>query len=655
MIPQDTVERILDAAKVEEVIGDYVTLRRQGANYLACCPFHNEKTPSFSVSPSKGFYYCFGCHKGGSSVTFLMEHENMSYVDALRHLARKYNIEIVEEEESEEDIQAKERKESLRLVSSFAQDFFARNLESGEGRAVGYAYFKKRGLEDGTIRKFGLGWCPSDSKALYNAARAAGYKEEYLVATGLCVKTDDGHFYDRFKERVMFPFHDISGRVIGFNGRKLREEQHGGKYVNSPETEIYVKNRFLYGMWFAKQTIAKLDKCILVEGNLDMISMHQLGLTNVVASCGTSLTTGQIRLIKRFTNNVTIIYDGDSAGIKAARRGADMFLAEGLDVKVVILPDGQDPDDFCRSNTLEEVTEYIASHEKDFISFRVDDILEDTVDDPLGRANLINEVADSIAWIPDPVKRAAFTDFCATRFDMEKSRIGARVNASRRRYDEEEAKRRERERSGEAEDGQVPAETESVPFEVPGAYGIKIVEKKSILEPAERALLKFILEYGCKRMLYSSDSPYYTEEPMTVAEFIDSALADVDVVFDDPVCRDVYDAYFELYDKGYSQEDIIRRMVAGDKENVVKFTAELTANRYEVTKKNLKESMTNTSTWLINEVPRAILTYHVALLDKEIAGCRERMAGASDQMPFIKEIARLTQDRNKLKKALGRI
>ena len=328
MIPQETVNRILDLAQVENVIGDFVTLKRAGSVYKACCPFHNEKTPSFVVSPAKGIYKCFGCGKSGTAVGFVMEHESMSYVEALKYLAKKYNVEVVEKEESAEDIAKRQRHESLILVSEYAGKFFQDSLMTPEGQTIGYQYFKSRGLEDKTIRKYGLGWAPIDRTTFTDLAKSAGYKEEDLLDTGLCKKFDDGRVVDTFFDRVIFPIHSDSGRVIAFGGRTLKSDKKIPKYVNSKETEIYVKSNSLYGIYFAKNEISRQDKCILVEGYLDVLSMHQLGITNVVASSGTSLTIGQIRLIRKFTNNVTIIYDGDGAGIKAALRGIDLVLKE---------------------------------------------------------------------------------------------------------------------------------------------------------------------------------------------------------------------------------------------------------------------------------------------------------------------------------------
>lgn len=659
MIPQETVNRVLDTVKVEEVIGDFVTLKRQGANYLACCPFHNEKTPSFTVSPARGFYYCFGCKKGGTAVSFLMDHERMSFSDAIRFLGKKYGIEIKEEEETAETIAARQKSESLYIVSEFAQNFFAQQLESGEGRALGYAYFKSRGLEDETIRKFGLGWCPTDRYALLNAAREAGHKEEYLVESGLCIKTDDGKVYDRFHERVTFPLHSVSGRVLGFSSRTLRSDKSVAKYVNSPQTDIYDKSKFLYGIWFAKQQIAKEDSCILVEGNLDMISMHQLGLTNVVASCGTSLTVDQIRLIKRFTNNVTIIYDGDAAGIHAALRGIGLVLKEGLNVKVVLLPDGMDPDDFTKTHTLDQVKEFIANGAKDFITFKADLLLDEAGNDPLRKAELINDVADTIALIPDPVKRAVYTESCAMKFGIAQEILSGRVYRTHEGVLEEDQRRRERERAEEQRrnaqaSGRQPEMVEKTVL-LDGAVGKKKVIKPSILEPVEKDLLRFLFCNGLDLMEFTKDNAYFVDPPMSVAEFIDSSLQDDDALFEEGGRRRAYDAYFEYYDEGLSQEEILRHMTSGEDQEIVSLVVELTASRYELTEKHLKDSLTNTKTVLVQQVPRAILLYHAKRLDKQLEEYKAQLAqpGADTQM-ILTEITHINEMRRKVNKTLGR-
>jgi DNA primase len=456
MIPRDIVDKILDTAQIVDVVGDFVTLKKRGSNYTACCPFHNEKTPSFSVSASKGIYKCFGCGKSGTAVGFVMEHEHLSYTEALKYLAKKYNIEVIEKEESAEDIAKRQRHESLLLVSEFGGRFFQESLDTPEGQAIAYQYFRSRGLQDETIRKYGLGWAPISRKALSEAARSAGYKEEFLIETGLSIKYDDGRLVDRFFDRVIFPIHSVSGRVIAFGGRTLKTDKSVAKYVNSPETEIYVKSKSLYGIYFAKGEISKKNKCILVEGYLDVLSMHQLGITNVVASSGTSLTEDQIRLIHKFTDNITIIYDGDSAGIHAALRGTDMILKEGMNVKIILLPDGQDPDDFAKKHSLEEVEDYIAGNEQDFISFKTDVLLKEAGNDPLKRAELINDISDTIAVIPDAVVRAMYVRSSAERFDIDERLILDRIGKTRTAMIEAEVKRREREQQKAAQQAVTP-------------------------------------------------------------------------------------------------------------------------------------------------------------------------------------------------------
>ena len=362
MIDRATVDRILDTARIEEVVSDFVSLKRRGANYIACCPFHHEKTPSFSVSPSKGIYKCFGCGKAGSVVSFVMEHEQMSYVEALKYLGHKYGIEVKEKEETQEDIQQRLHHESLLIVNDFAQKFYTEQLlKSDEGIAIGLSYFKERGFTDATIEKFLLGYAPNKRREFTHNAQRKGYKKEHLVEVGLTIERDGtGELLDRFYERVMFPIRSISGKVIAFGGRTLRKDKEVAKYINSPESEVYVKNKVLYGIYEAKQAIAREQKCYLVEGYTDVISFHQAGVENVVASSGTSLTTGQIQLIKRFTNKVTVLYDGDWAGIKASLRGIDMLLEEGLEIKVALFPDGEDPDSFARKHTREQLLKFFS-------------------------------------------------------------------------------------------------------------------------------------------------------------------------------------------------------------------------------------------------------------------------------------------------------
>ena len=421
----------MSAANIVEVISDYVTLKRKGANFQACCPFHNEKTPSFVVSPSKGLFKCFGCGKAGNAVTFVMEHESITYPEALKVVAKKYGIEIREKEMTEEDIRRNDNRESMFALNSWVADYFVRYMHENqeEGIPVGMSYFRSsRGFSEATIRKFGLGMCPSKGDKMTTDALKAGYKEEYLVATGLTIKREsDGRLYDRFRERVMFPIHNISGRIVGFGGRTMRTDKSVAKYQNSPESEIYNKSRELYGLYFAKKAVQQNDYAIMVEGYTDVISMHQAGVENVVASSGTSLTIDQIRLIRRFTNNLTIIYDSDAAGIKASLRGIDLVLHEGMNVRVVLLPEGDDPDSFARSHSATEVQNYIAEHARNFITFKAELLLSEAANDPIKRSAVTKDMVQSIAQIPDNIQRSMFIKECAKIMDVDENMLISEV------------------------------------------------------------------------------------------------------------------------------------------------------------------------------------------------------------------------------------
>lgn len=427
MIPKETVQRIIDAAKIEDVVGNVITLKRRGSNYVACCPFHEEKTPSFYVSPSKGIYKCFGCGKAGSAVGFIMEYEHQTYPEALRTLARKFNIEIVEKEETAEEIAAREHWESLHLICDRAEKFFVDSLQSKEGRSLGYQYFRSRGLKDVTIEMYGLGWSPSSHQAFSIIAREEGYAKQNLIDSGLSTLRDDGSLYDRFSERVMFPIHSVGGRIVGFGGRTLRSDKTIPKYIYSPETDIYIKNRILYGLYFAKKEIAKKDKCYLVEGYLDVLSLHQAGITNCVASCGTSFSNEQCELVRRFTDNVTIIYDGDMAGISASMRAINVILKHDMNPRVIFLPDGDDPCSFANKYSSEKLCDFVHTREQDGIAFKTETLLSKAGKNPIEIADVINEVADTIALIPDAIKRHVYVDFLSNKFSIERETIKERI------------------------------------------------------------------------------------------------------------------------------------------------------------------------------------------------------------------------------------
>lgn len=625
MIPQDTVNKILDSAQIVEVISDFVSLKRRGANFIACCPFHNEKTPSFYVSPSKGIYKCFGCGKSGTAVGFVMEHESMTYVEALKYLAKKYGIEVKEKEDSPEEIAARQRSESLYLVMDFAEKFFQDSLKTPEGRSIGYAYFRSRGLEDSTIEKYGLGWSPKGGAVFSREALAKGYKEEFLTATGVSIKRNDGSLIDKFYDRVMFPIHSVSGRVIAFGGRTLRSDYKTaniGKYVNSPETEIYDKSRSLYGIYFAKSEISRQDKCFLVEGYLDVLSMHQLGITNVVASSGTSLTVPQIRLIKKFTSNVTIMYDGDAAGIHAALRGIGLILKEGMNVRVVLIPDGDDPDSYSRKHTLEEMRKFLEDNEQDFITYKTDLLLGQAGNDPLKRAELINDIADTIALIPDQIKRAVYVQNAADKFGIAEDMIYARIHSSRQKMIEEERKEAERERIREERSEtnavvpEVSVNADVAPSQVVTEQPVPVTSapagfESPVLQPSEKDLLGFILRNGMSLLEFESDSPYYEEDgAVPVADFIRDALDGHE--FANTLYRRVYDEYFKLYDEdpALTQTDIVRKLMDSPDRAMADMVADFVEERYQLTVKNFKDSMTAESSHLVLNVPKAILVYN---------------------------------------------
>ena len=662
MIPQETVQTILDTAQIVDVVSDFVSLKRRGANWVACCPFHNEKTPSFYVSPSKGIYKCFGCGKAGSAVGFVMEHEHCSYTEALRYLAGKYHIEIVEEELSPEETMRRQRNESLLLVSEFAQKFFAQQLNGGQGKDVGLAYYKSRALEDETIAKFGLGWAPSGKDELLQAARAAGYKDEYLIDAGLVTAREDGTLADKFRERVMFPIHSVSGRVIAFSGRTLRSD-NPAKYLNSPDTPIYTKSNILFGIWFAKGEIAKKDSCIVVEGNVDLVMLHQLGIRNVVAPCGTSFTVQQVRLIRKFTENITLMFDGDGAGIHAALRAIDMILYEGMNVTVVRLPAGEDPDSFARKHSLEEFEGYIGDNSLDFLSFKTEILLADAGDDPLKRANFINEIADTIARIPDPVKRSVFVNAAADRFGVENSIIFERVTKTRKKLMEDELKEKERERR-QRENGAAPEEAlvpepdyGELPPEEAGERDY--VPENRILAPVEEEILKILLKNGTDLMEFPSDSDEGREfqaEPLTATEFISDFLDLHGLKLGNSGYRAVYDAYLQGYDAGYPQEEIIQSLLDSPDRNIAGITAAISIDKYEISVKELRASLTTTGSWLVAKVPKAMYTYIIKRDEMRIAELRKSLGGDPSpevEAAVLQQIKALQEDKEKLKKRIN--
>ena len=532
------MDELIARIDIVDLVSESVRLTKKGRNYWGLCPFHSEKTPSFSVSADKQIYKCFGCGKGGNAVTFLMEHENITYPEALKMVAKRYGIEVKEKEMSEEEVRRNDDRESMFALNGWAADYFANYLHhETEGMSVGMAYFRqKRGMTDATIKKFGLGFCPARGDRMSKDALAAGYKKEFLVSTGLSLEREsDGSLYDRFRDRVIFPVHNISGRIVAFGGRTLRTDKTVAKYQNSPESEIYSKKRELYGLYFAKKAIQQLDFAIMVEGYTDVISMHQAGVENVVSSSGTSLTTEQIRLLNRFTKNITVIYDGDSAGIHASLRGIDMILREGMNVRVVLLPEPEDPDSFARSHTASELQEYIRANEQDFLEFKAKLLLQDAEGDPIRKAALIADMVQSIAQIPDPIQRSVYIKECARIMDIDENILISEVARKRMattgdREADEFVRRQTALRKAEAPQPEVEF--------------VKQVEAGSSTEALERELVKYLLKYGHCSFEFKEGR---TMVACNVAEVIFLELDSDGLTFRNPLYNSILATYREQW------------------------------------------------------------------------------------------------------------
>lgn len=539
MISPDTISQILSTARIEEVVGDFVALKRRGVNYLGLCPFHNEKTPSFTVSPSKGIFKCFGCGKAGNAVGFLMEHEHYTYPEALRHLAKRYRIEIEEEEQTPEKVQEQQEKEALFLLNQFALRYFENNLhETEEGKAVGMTYLLERGIREDIIKKFMLGYAPKKWDDFSKHATGEGYKAEYLVKTGLSIQKEDG-LSDRFHGRVIFPILSASGRVIGFGGRVLGSEKNTAKYLNSPESEIYNKSKSLYGIYLAKNAIISKDLCYLVEGYTDVISMHQAGIENVVASSGTSLTVDQVKLIRRYTPNITILYDGDPAGIKASLRGIDMILEQGMHVKIVLFPEGEDPDSFARKNRGADVELFVQKNAVNFILFKTRLLLEETAGDPIKKAALIKEIVSTIALIPDGISRSIYIKECSSMMTVPEQTLMNELNKILR----QNWSKKQKEEGGR--DVSLPEEpAESAPAQI--EFDINSSEYQ------EREIVRLLLQYGNEKLQFKKENESGELEEITVrvAEFIIRDLEQDEIALDKPVFQKIFTEMAEVLQSG---------------------------------------------------------------------------------------------------------
>lgn len=567
MITQKSVQEILETAKVEDVIQDFVNLKRRGVNMIGLCPFHNEKTPSFTVSPAKNIYKCFGCGKAGNPVQFLMDHENLSFPEALRWLAQKYGIEIEEKQVSQEVIEERQRLDSLYIVNKFARDFFAEQLfETDRGKSVGLSYFKQRGFREDIIRKFGLGYSPAQSDLLTVTAKQKGYNIDLMKEVGLTSK----YGRDFFRDRVMFTIHNLSGKVIGFGGRILQKDVKAPKYINSPETEIYNKSKVLYGAFFAKTAIRKQDECILVEGYTDVISLHQDGIENVVASSGTSLTVDQIRLVKRYTQNIKILYDGDKAGIKAALRGLDLVLAQDMNVKVVLLPEGEDPDSYLQGVGSSAFQQYLENEAKDFILFKTDLLLADAGNDPIKRSTVIKDIVQSIAKVPDPIKRSLYVRECAKVVGVEEQLL---INESNKLVGKAFKKQQAANEQQGGYDGSFPS-AQDEPSHLPEGELPPLESAKKPLtgdEFQERDLARILVLF--------SNEIYDKEENISVAEYLLGNLEDVIEHFD----NELYGKIVHLVLEKLSEGELVGRnfFVNHQDAAIQKFTIDMMTSPYE--------------------------------------------------------------------------
>lgn len=668
MIDQITIGRIQDAAQIVDVVSDFVTLRRRGVNYVGLCPFHDDRTPSFYVSPTKNICKCFACGEGGSPIHFVMKHEQLSYYEALKYLARKYNIEVVEKEFTDEEKQAQSDRDSMFILNEYARDYFVKILHTHpEGKAVGLTYFRERGFRDDIVKKFQLGYSLEQRDAFSVEAQKAGYKRDYLLKTGLSTGNDNQPLYDRFRGRVIFPVHTLSGKVVAFGGRILKKVENTGKYVNSPESEIYSKSKELYGIYFAKNAIVKQDKCFLVEGYTDVISMHQAGIENVVASSGTALTYGQIRMIHRFSENITVLYDGDAAGIKAALRGIDLLLEDGMNVKVVLLPEGEDPDSFARKRNAEGFHQYITQNEVDFIRFKTQLLLKEVGDDPVKRSGLISSVVESIALIPNTITRSVYIQECSQLLNMQERVLISEINKIRRRNYERKKEQKEKEPV-------LLPEREPEDMPIPGEETKSKVSLKSPYEKYEKEILRYIVRYG-NRPIYRKfekqkrkqgreviEEDVLVEEGPGVTEFVKFDLERDNITFTTGLYKRIFEeavAYMEDTDF-----DSGRHFLSHVDPVISKLASELMSDRYHLSKihaKILGEELDDKDSRLLEEnllnsyVPRATTELKNAYVLQQIKEIKEEMrkSNTDDSLSLIVRLQQLQEIKKILSKELG--
>lgn len=667
MIDQLTIGKIQDAAQIVDVVSDFVTLRKRGVNFVGLCPFHDDRTPSFYVSPAKNICKCFACGEGGSPIHFVMKHEQLSYYEALKFLAKKYNIEVVEKEQTNEEKKAQSDRESMFILNEFARDYFVKTLhEHPEGKAIGLSYFRERGFRDDIIRKFQLGYSLEQRDAFSIEAQKVGYRRDYLIKTGLSFGDDDSRpLMDRFRARVIFPVHTLSGKVVAFGGRILKKAENTGKYVNSPESEIYSKSNELYGIYFAKNAIVKQDKCFLVEGYTDVISMHQAGVENVVSSSGTALTHGQIRMIHRFSENITVLYDGDTAGIKAALRGIDLLLEDGMNVKVVLLPEGEDPDSFAKKQNAEKFNQYIAENEVDFIRFKTQLLLDEAGNDPIKRAGLIKNIIDSIALIPNAIIRSVYIQDCAQLLDMNERVLIAETNKIRIRNYE---KKKEQTNKDTARNELNSKNLEIITDTVSGT------SSGNPYEQFELEIIRYVVRYGNvpiyrkfekqkkKEGKQIVEVEVLVEEGPGVVEFVKFDMERDNIQFTNPLYRQLFEEAEQYI--GDETFDSSRYFVSHPDPKVSKIASELMSDKYQLSKihaKSLGEEVDNKDSRLIEQnlldilVPRATTELKNSYVMQKIKEIKSAMKTAEpDQtLELIGELRQLQEVKKILAKELG--
>lgn len=637
------MEQILQAAHIEEVVGEFVTLKKRGSNLWGNCPFHNEKTPSFSVNPARNIFKCFGCGKAGDSAKFLMEHEHFTYPEALRYLAKKYNIKIEEKQQTPEEIMQQSIREKMFNINEFADKYFVDTLwNTDEGKTIGLEYFRERGYFDPIIQKFHLGYNPAKWDAFTEHAKKNGYSEELLEQIGLSIKGNNG-LYDRYHGRVMFPIHSLTGRVIGFGGRILTNDKKSPKYQNSPESEIYDKKQTLYGIYFAKNAIARQDECILVEGYFDVLRMHQIGIENVVASSGTSLTMEQIRLVKRYTKNITMLYDGDAAGIHAALRGTDMILSEGMNVRVVVLPPEHDPDTFGKEFSVEYVSNYLKENAKDFIRFKTELLLKDAEKDPIKRGQVIRDIVETISVIPDSIFRITYVKECSRLLDMPEQTLTNELNKILR------AKLKKNlgieDNVVPEPDTTTPRQEETVEDQLPAGYY------------QERELVRLLLMFG-KEMIVDERTDEQGEkmyEQVSVAQQIIDDLKMDGFVFTNVVNKKIFDIFDKALDEGYIPEDQV--FTSNEDETIAQLAADLLFSPYKLDQwDKYSIFVTQEENNLRNTVLSSLYRYKDLIIEERRKAVEEELKNATDatdQMNLLMQKKELDDIRKQINKELG--